>query len=70
MQVYLLTLEQADSIRGVEFVADNIFNPIIDADGNYVISEEEVSQCSIDWVKELPQIEYNPYVPLNPILNL
>ena len=62
IEVYLLTQEQADSIKGVEFVPDNLFNPIQDVDGNWIISQEEVSQCNIDWVKELPQIEYKPIV--------
>ena len=60
MTVYQLTQEQADSIRGVEFVPDNYFNPIQDANDNWIISVEEVGQCSIDWVKELPTIEYIP----------
>jgi len=60
IQVYLLTQEQADSIRDVEFIPDNLFNPILDADGNWIITEEEVSQTSIEWVKELPKIEYKP----------
>lgn len=60
MQVYLLTYEEAQSLIGVQFVPDNYFNPIMDADGNFIISIEEVDQCSIDWVKELPLIEYNP----------
>lgn len=62
MIVYLLTPEQADSIRGVEFMPDNLFNPILDANGNWVITEEEVSQTSIEWVKDLPQIEYEPVI--------
>ena len=59
MQVYLLTEEQAQGLIGVQFIPDNYFNPIMDADGNYIISIEEVEQCSIDWVKELPLINYN-----------
>ena len=62
MIVYQLTQEQADSLIGVEFVPDNYFNPIQDADDNWIITEQEVSQCSIDWVKSLPQIEYNPVI--------
>jgi hypothetical protein len=62
MQVYLLTQEQADSLKGVEFIPDNYFNPIQDADGNWIISIEEVNQCSIEWVKILPTIEYNPVI--------
>ena len=61
-EVYLLTSEQADSIRGIEFMPDNLFNPIQDADGNWIISQEEINQTTIEWVKELPKIEYNPIV--------
>ena len=56
MIVAQLTQEQAEQLKGVEFVNDNFFNPILDADGNYIISLEEVNQCDIDWVKELPLI--------------
>jgi hypothetical protein len=63
-QVYQLTTEQADSLIGVEFVPDNYFNPIQDADGNWIISIEEVNQCSIEWVKLLLPIDYNPVIPI------
>jgi len=62
MIVFLLTQEQAELLIGVEFIPDNYFNPILDADGNFIITEQEVSQTSIDWVKELPQIEYKPII--------
>jgi hypothetical protein len=32
----------------------------MDADGNHIISIEEVEQCSIDWVKALPLINFKP----------
>lgn len=60
IQVYLLTAEQAASLVGVEYMPDSIFNPIQDASDNWIISQEEVDQCSIDWVKELPLIDYFP----------
>jgi hypothetical protein len=56
--VALLTEQQANNLVGVEVVTDNFFNPIQDADDNWIISLEEVNQCSIEWVKQLPQIEY------------
>jgi hypothetical protein len=62
MIVYLLTPEQADLLKGVEFMPDNYFNPILDNNGNYIITEEEVSQTSIEWVNDLPQIEYEPII--------
>jgi hypothetical protein len=62
MQVHQLTSEEAQSLVGVQFMPDNYFNPIMDADGNHVISIEEVEQCSIDWVKALPLINYKPII--------
>ena len=59
MQVHLLTYEQAQTLVGIQFMPDNYFNPIQDADGNWIISIEEVEQCSIEWVKALPLINYN-----------
>jgi predicted protein tyrosine phosphatase len=58
--VYQITPEQAEQLRGVQYVADMTFNPIQDANDNWVISQEEVSSTTIDWVKELPAIEYIP----------
>ncbi len=60
IEVYQLTPEQADQLRGVEYVADMTFNPIEDANGNWIISSEEVNSTTIDWVKELPKIEFVP----------
>lgn len=62
MIVAKLTQEQAEQLKEKEVVKDNYFNPILDADGNYIISLEEVGQCDIEWVKILPQIEYNPII--------
>ena len=62
MQVHQLTYEQAQSLVGIQFMPDNYFNPIMDADGNQIISIEEVEQCSIDWVKALPLINYKPII--------
>jgi hypothetical protein len=60
IHVGLLTTEQADLIRGVQFAPDSYFNPIQDADGNWIISLEEIQRCSLEWVKELPLIEFKP----------
>jgi hypothetical protein len=62
MTVALLTTEQAEQLKGIEVVKDNFFNPIQDKNGNWIISIEEVEQCSIDWVKTLPLIEFEPVV--------
>jgi hypothetical protein len=60
IQVALLTENQANQLKGVEIVQDNYFNPIQDAQGNWIISLEEVEQGSIEWLKELPLINYEP----------
>jgi hypothetical protein len=60
IEVYQLTPEQADQLRGVQYVADMTFNPIEDANGNWIISSEEVNSTTIHWVKELPKIEFVP----------
>lgn len=62
MIVAKLTTEQAQQLKGLEFIKDNRFNPILDRNGNYIISLEEVEQCSLEWVKQLPQIIYEPVV--------
>ena len=60
IQVYLLTVEQAESLVNVEYLPDCYFNPIQDANDDWIISTQEVDQCSIEWVKELPLIDYFP----------
>jgi hypothetical protein len=60
MIVAKLTAEQADELRGKKYAKDNVFNPIQDDNNNWVISIEEVEACDIEWVKELPLIEFEP----------
>jgi len=61
MIVYLLTVAQKNQLLGVEYIADCTYNPLEDANGNWIISQIEVEQ-TIDenflWVKNLRQIEY------------
>ena len=60
-----LTQEQAEQLKGVEFVKDCFFNPIQDLNDNWVISIEEQEQCSIQWIKDLPTSEYLPKITPN-----
>ena len=63
IQVGLLTETQKDELIGQWYAPDSYFNPIEDADNNWVISQEEMSQCvnpDFMWVKDLPLIEYKP----------
>ena len=61
IQVRLLTESQALSLKGKQFRTEQYFNPIQDANGNWVISNDEVIQCvnpTVMWVNELPVIDY------------
>ena len=60
MIVAQLTEDQAVELVTIEFVPDTFFNPIQDINNIWIISLEEVNQCSIEWVKKLPIIEYLP----------
>ena len=65
MQVGLLTLAQKNEIAGQQFAPDSFFNPILDANNNWVISIEEMEQATIppyEWVHELPLIDFNPII--------
>jgi hypothetical protein len=62
-QVGLLTEVQKDELVGQLYAPDSYFNPIQDADDNWVISTQEMEQCveaQLAWVKNLPLIEWNP----------
>ncbi len=61
--VGLLTEVQKDELVGQQYTADSYFNPIQDADDNWVISVEEMEYCTnptFAWVKDLDLILYNP----------
>jgi len=61
--VGLLTETDKDLLVGQWYMPDSYFNPIQDADDNWVISVEEIAQCENEeciWVKDLPLIPYFP----------
>jgi hypothetical protein len=61
--VGLLTSAQKEEIIGVQFIPDCTFNPIQDLYDNWVISTQEMIQCSNPdflWVKDLELITYEP----------
>jgi hypothetical protein len=60
IQVGLLTEQQKDQLVGQLYAPDSYFNPIQDINDNWVISTEEISATDIEWVKEIPLIEYIP----------
>jgi hypothetical protein len=63
MIVALLTTNQKDQLVGQEYTTDSYFNPIQDANDNWVISVEEIDSCTNEdfaWIKDLQLITYEP----------
>ena len=71
MKVRQLTQEQKDQLIGQTYDGVQFFNPTLDADGNWFVSNEEVDQCThegmVEWIHELPEIDYNPVVSELPL---
>jgi len=58
--IAIITIEQKDSLIGQTYDGVCYFNPIQDLNDNWVISEQEVNQSSLQWLKDLPLTEYQP----------
>ena len=62
MKVAIVTENQKNLLVGQRFNQNSYFNPVQDADDNWVISYEEIQQCSSPlfwWIKDLTPIDYN-----------
>lgn len=71
--VGLLTEEQKNLLLGVQYIEDVYYNPVLDADDNWIISTYEMDNTTNEsylWVKDLPLIIFNPVDPLGPFANL
>jgi len=62
-KVAIISEAQVDELKSKDFNAVK-FNPIKDADNNWVISEEEILQSYLEWLKELTIIDYSPKIIL------
>lgn len=63
LYVGLLTEQQKNDLILQWYASDCYFNPIQDLNDNWVISVEEMANCTNDefmWVKDLPLIIYEP----------
>jgi hypothetical protein len=61
MKVKLLTTAQKDSLIGVYFKKDHMFSPILDANDNWVLGLDTAKQTTnpnFQWIKELPEIDF------------
>lgn len=65
MKVRKLTVEEKALLEGKTYDGVCFFNPTLDADGNWFISNEEVAYCTqaeFAWIAQLPEIDHNPVV--------
>lgn len=63
LYVGLLTEIQKDSLLIQQYAPDCYFNPLQDLNDNWIISVEEMANCTNElflWVKDLPLIIYEP----------
>ena len=65
MQVVKITEQQKDLLIGQTWDGVTFFNPTLDANGNYFVSQEEVNGCNkpeFQWLKSCELIEHIPVV--------
>ena len=66
MKVRQLTIEQKDLLIGQTWDGVQYFNPTLNADGIWFISNEEVNGCTHEgvneWIHALLEIDYNPII--------
>lgn len=67
--VGILTVQQKDSLLGIEYTNSMYFNPVQDKWDRWFISIEEITQTThpnFQWVKELELVPYEPKEYPNP----
>ena len=58
MIVAQITQEQAENLQGKEFAGGNIFNPIQDKNGNWIISLTELQYLGVEFLQSVELIEF------------
>lgn len=66
--IAILTTEQKDQLIGKTYDGVCYFNPIQDVNDNWIISQEEINQSNLEWLKELELSEYLPKPIENPFI--
>lgn len=64
MLVGKLSQAQKNILGKKPFKQDGYFNPIQDANGNWIVSQEEINQCDLPQYSFLKNIEMIEYVPV------
>jgi hypothetical protein len=62
-KVGLLDNDEKEALEGQQYAPNRFFTPLQDADGNYVLPFNQITNCKnikFWWVKHLPLIEYKP----------
>jgi hypothetical protein len=69
MQVAIITQAQKTSLEGVLIAPSTYFNlQMYDVNGNVCIDSDSINLCNIQWLKDLPFIEYVPPIIENPFI--
>ena len=59
--IAIINEQQRELLRSLKVTNDTKFNvDIFDINNNCVIDELEINQCDIQWLKDLPLVEYQP----------
>lgn len=69
--IAIITTEQKDLLLGQKYDGKQYFNPIQDADNNWIISQEEINQCTnvdFQWVKDLTLSDFNAPIYTDPFI--
>jgi len=67
--IAIITELQKDILIGQTYDGVCFYNPIQDINDNWIISEEEINQSNLEWLKQLPLSEYLPKPVENPFGN-
>ena len=65
MKVGRLTEQQRTDLQGVMYENDTYYNPSLDGSGEWFISTQEMDKSDLQWVKELPLVDYIEPTPPN-----
>lgn len=63
MKIIILTVEEKDKLVGGELQPNWTYNPVLNNNNQWFITEEEVKNTTnkdFEWVKKLKSIDYNP----------
>ena len=63
MKIAIITQAQKTSLEGVLIGPSTYFNLCLyDVDDNICIDSESIGICDVEWLKQLPLIDYSPKV--------